>query len=95
MKKFVVPGTGYARWRESAFRRLYLSFLILYVDPDYLTALGGISRPRPRPGIRPPTGDRRRVLPILARVPEKWGRDIGQFRRVPQTAARIGNPGFQ
>jgi hypothetical protein len=58
MNDFVVPEAGNARWRESAFRRLYLSSLILYVDPDYLTALVGISRPRRRLGVRPPTGDR-------------------------------------
>jgi hypothetical protein len=56
MKGLVVPNAGYVRWRESAFRPLYLSSLILDVDPDYLTAPGGISRPRPCLGVRPPTG---------------------------------------
>lgn len=36
---YVVPGTGNARWRESPFWPLYLSYLILYVDPGYQAAL--------------------------------------------------------
>ncbi len=41
MNGYVVPKTGDARWRESPFWPLYLSYLILYVDADYQTALVG------------------------------------------------------
>ena len=41
MGGYVVPGTGNARWRESPFWPLYLSYLILYVDPEDRTALVG------------------------------------------------------
>src|SRR5579863_5334104 len=35
MRGYVVPDTGNAYWRESPLWPLYLSYLILYVDPDY------------------------------------------------------------
>ena len=92
---YVVPGTGNARWRESPFWPLYLSYLILYVDPDYQTALVGY------PGrgygwvfARQPVIDDATYGSLLGRMKDK-GYDISQFRRVPQTAAQIGNPGFQ
>ena len=91
----MVPGTGNARWRESPFWPLYLSYLILYVDPDYQTALVGYPGPRLRLGVRAQAGNRRRHLPIAARTDEDQGYDISLFRRVPQTPEQIGNPGFQ
>ena len=41
MNGYVVPDTGNARWRESPFWPVYLSYLILWVDPDYHYALVG------------------------------------------------------
>lgn len=92
---YVVPGTGNARWRESPFWPLYLSYLILYVDPDYQTALVGY------PGrgygwvfARKPVIDDVTYQSLLSRMKDQ-GYDIGQFRRVPQTADQIGTSGFQ
>ena len=95
LKGYVVPGTGNARWRESPFWPLYLSYLILYVDPDYQTALVGY------PGrgygwvfARKPVIDEATYQSLLSRMKDQ-GYNIGQFRRVPQTADQIGAPGFQ
>jgi apolipoprotein D and lipocalin family protein len=92
---YVVPGSGNARWRESPFWPLYLSYLILYVDPDYETALVGY------PGrgygwvfARKPVIDDATYESLLGRMKDQ-GYDISQFRRVPQTPEQIGNPGFQ
>lgn len=92
---YVVRGTGNARWRESPFWPLYLSYLILYVDPDYQTALVGY------PGrgygwvfAREPVVDDSTYQSLLGRLKDQ-GYDISQFRRVPQTPGQIGNPGFQ
>jgi apolipoprotein D and lipocalin family protein len=92
---YVVPGTGNARWRESPFWPLYLSYLILYVDPDYQTALVGY------PGrgygwvfARKPVIDDATYAGLLARLKDQ-SYDISQFRRVAQTREQIGNPGFQ
>jgi apolipoprotein D and lipocalin family protein len=92
---YVVPGTGNARWRESPFWPFYLSYLILYVDPDYQTALVGY------PGrgygwvfARQPVIDDSAYQSLLGRLKDQ-GYDISQFRRVPQTPEQIGKPGFQ
>jgi apolipoprotein D and lipocalin family protein len=90
-----VPGTGNARWRESPLWPLYLSYLILYVDADYQTALLGY------PGrgygwvfARKPVIDDTTYQSLLTRMKDQ-GYDIGQFRRVLQTPDQIGSPGFQ
>jgi apolipoprotein D and lipocalin family protein len=95
MNGYVVPGTGNARWRESPFWPLYLSYLILYVDPAYQTALVGY------PGrgygwvfARQPVIDNATYQSLLVRLKDD-GYDTTRFRRVPQTPAQIGNPGFQ
>lgn len=95
MGGYVVPGTGNARWRETPFWPLYLSYLILYVDPDYRTALVGY------PGrgygwilARDPVIDDSTYESLLKRLRDQ-GYDISLFRRVPQTPGQIGNPGFQ
>ena len=92
---YVVPSTGNARWRESPFWPLYLSYLILYVDPDYQTALVGY------PGrgygwvfARKPVIDDATYQSLLGRMKDE-GYDIGKFRRVPQSPEQIGSPGFQ
>ncbi|HBK09109.1 MAG TPA: lipocalin [Acetobacteraceae bacterium] len=92
---YVVPGTGNARWRESPFWPLYLSYLILYVDLDYQTALVGY----PGRGYgwvlarKPVIGDAT-YQSLLGRLKDQ-GYDISQFRRVPQTPDQIGKAGFQ
>jgi apolipoprotein D and lipocalin family protein len=95
LKGYVVPGTGNARWRESPFWPLYLSYLILYVDPDYQTALVGY------PGrgygwvlARQPVLHDATYQSLLGRFSHQ-GYDVSQFRRVPQLPAQLGNPGFQ
>ncbi len=95
MGGYVVPGTGNARWRETPFWPLYLSYLVLYVDPDYQYALVGY------PGrgygwvfARQPVIDDTTYKLLLNRLRDQ-GYDISQFRRVAQTPDQIGNPGFQ
>ncbi len=95
MGGYVVPGSGNARWRESPFWPIYLSYLVLYVDPDYRTALVGY------PGrdygwvlAREPNLDDKTYQGLLDRFAAQ-GYDITQFKRVPQTPAQIGQPGFQ
>ena len=87
--------TGNARWRESPFWPLFLSYLILYVDPDYQTTLVGYpaaatagSWRAARTSTIPPTSR------LLNRLRDQ-GYDTSLFRRVPQTPGQIGNPGFQ
>ena len=87
--------TPETRWRESPFWPLYLSYLILYVDPDYKTALVGY------PGrsygwifAREPVIDDATYRALLNRMNDQ-GYDIEQFRRVPQTPRQVGRPGFQ
>lgn len=84
---YVVPGSGNARWRESPFWPLYLSYLILYVDPDYRVALVGY------PGrgygwvlARDPMMDDATYRALLERL-KAQGYDIGKFARVPQRPA--------
>jgi apolipoprotein D and lipocalin family protein len=92
---YVVPDTGNARWRESPFWPLYFSYLILYVDPDYQTALVGY----PGRGYgwvlsRAATMDEATYRGLLDRF-GALGYDTTQFRRVPQSPDQIGQPGFQ
>jgi apolipoprotein D and lipocalin family protein len=95
MRGYVDPESGGARWRESPFWPIYLSYLILYVDPDYRTALVGY----PGRGYgwvlsRTPDMDDRTYRALLARFADQ-GYDISQFRRVPQFPEQLGKPGFQ
>ncbi len=92
---YIVPGTGNARWRETPLWPLYLSYLILYVDPDYRTALVGY------PGRsygwvlgREKLMDDATYRALLERF-RAQGYDISQFARVPQVPAQVGQPGFQ
>jgi apolipoprotein D and lipocalin family protein len=95
MNGYVVPHTGDARWRESPFWPLYLSYLILYVSPDYQYALVGY------PGrnygwvlARQPVIPEATYQSLLDRF-KVQGYDISKFRRVPQTPDQIGKLGFQ
>jgi apolipoprotein D and lipocalin family protein len=95
MKGYVVAGTGNARWRESPFWPVYLSYLILWVDPDYHYALVGY----PGRGYgwilsRSPRMDEPTYQALLARFGEQ-GYDTSLFRRVPQTPEQIGQTGYQ
>jgi apolipoprotein D and lipocalin family protein len=92
---YVVPGTGNARWQEGPFWPLYLPSLILYVDPNYQTALIGY------PGrfygwvlARTPIIRVAVYQSLLGRMKEQ-GYNIALFHRVPQTLNQIGDPGFQ
>lgn len=94
MHGYVVEGTGNAYWRESPFWPLYLSYLILYVSPDYQTALVGypgrgygwvLSRHR-----RMDNGTYAALLDRFAAL----GYDPQKFRRIPQFPEQVGQPGF-
>jgi apolipoprotein D and lipocalin family protein len=95
MNGYVVPDTGNARWRESPFWPLYLSYLILYVDPDYRYALVGY------PGreygwilSREQTMDDATYHSLLQRFADQ-GYDTSLFLKVPQDPSQIGKTGFQ
>jgi apolipoprotein D and lipocalin family protein len=95
MHGYVVPGTGNAYWRESPFWPVYLSYLILYVDPQYQTALVGY----PGRGYgwvlsRSPDMDAETYHRQLLRFAAD-GYDTSLFRRVPQHPDQIGSSGFQ
>jgi len=95
MGGYVVPDTGGAYWRESPFWPLYLSYLILYVDPDYQTALVGY--PGKEYGwvlSRKPDMDDKTYQALLARFAAD-GYDTSRFKRVPQLPDQVGKPGFQ
>jgi apolipoprotein D and lipocalin family protein len=95
MKGYVKPNTGNALWRESPFWPLYFSYPILFVDPDYSTALVGY------PGrdygwvlSRQPTMDDALYQSLLGKF-QAEGYNIAAFKRVPQFPDQIGKPGFQ
>jgi apolipoprotein D and lipocalin family protein len=95
MNGYVVPGTNNAKWRETPLWPLYLSYLILYVDPDYRYALVGY------PGrgygwvlAREPVIDDAVYESLLGRF-RAQGYDTTLFRRVPQVPGQVGKPGFQ
>jgi apolipoprotein D and lipocalin family protein len=84
MNGYVVPDTGNARWRESPLWPIYLSYLILWVDPDYRYALVGY----PGRGYgwvlsRSPTMDDATYHAMLQRFAAD-GYDTARFQRVPQ-----------
>jgi apolipoprotein D and lipocalin family protein len=84
MHGYVVPDTGNARWRESPLWPIYLSYLILWVDPDYQYALVGY----PGRGYgwvlsRSSTMDDATYRGLLARFGAE-GYDTSLFQRVPQ-----------
>ena len=95
MKDYVVPDTGNARWRETPLALVYFSYLIVYVDPDYKTALVGY------PGhelawvmSREPRMDDATYKSLLDRL-NAAGYDAGKLRKVPQFPDQLGEPGFQ
>ncbi|MBS0559298.1 MAG: lipocalin family protein [Proteobacteria bacterium] len=95
MHGYVVPDTGNAYWRETPFWPLYLSYLILYVDPEYKTALVGY----PGRGYgwvlsRSPDMDDATYDGLLKRL-AAMGYDPALFKRVPQRPEDIGKPGYQ
>jgi len=87
MRGYVVPDTGNAYWRESPLWPLYLSYLILYVDPDYRYALVGY----PGRGYgwilsRTPQVDDATYQGLLKRFADE-GYDTSKFVRIPQRPA--------
>ena len=84
MRGYVVPESGNAYWRESPFWPLYLSYLILYVDPDYRYALVGY----PGRGYgwvlsREPAMDDATYADLIGRFAAE-GYDPKAFVRIPQ-----------
>ncbi len=95
MGGYVVPDTGGAKWRETPVWPLYFSYLILYVDQDYKTALVGY--PGRQYGwvlARSPDLDDATYAGLLDRF-HALGYDTALFKRVPQHPDQIGKPGFQ
>jgi apolipoprotein D and lipocalin family protein len=95
MGGYVVAGTGNARWRESPFWPIYLSYLILWVDPDYRYALVGY----PGRGYgwvlsRVAHMDKAIYQDMLERL-RREHYDISKFFRVAQTPSQIGQDGYQ
>lgn len=95
MRGYVVAGSENARWRKSPFWPVYLSYLILWVDPDYHYALVGY----PGRGYgwilsRSPQMDDATYRALLARFAAEHY-DTSLFRRVPQMPEEIGRPGYQ
>jgi apolipoprotein D and lipocalin family protein len=91
----VVPGTNNAKWKVSFFWPISFSYLILYVDPDYQTAaIGYPNRSLGWVFSRSPAMDDAQYQGMLEHFRQQ-GYDTGQFRRVPQTPADIGKPGYQ
>ncbi len=95
MKDYVVPGTGNAYWRETPLWPVYFSYLVVYVAPDYKTALVGY------PGhelawvmSREPKMDDATYQALLARL-QSAGYDSTTLRKVPQFPEQQGQPGFQ
>jgi apolipoprotein D and lipocalin family protein len=91
----VVADTQNAKWRACWFGPICFSYLILYVDPDYRYAL--IGYPGKELGwifARDAEVDEATYRSLLARF-DAQGYDTSLFRRVPQTPAQIGLPGFQ
>lgn len=95
MNDYVVPGTGNARWRESPLWPFYFSYLIVYVDPAYKTALVGY------PGhnyawvmSRSPKMDDATYQSLLTRFTAA-GYDTSKILKVPQFPEQVGLPGFQ
>ena len=95
MNGYIVPGTNNARWRESPFWPLYFSYLIVYVDPDYQTALVGY------PGhnyawvlARSQTLNDTTYKALLNRF-SLAGYDVTKISKVPQLPEQVGQPGFQ
>jgi apolipoprotein D and lipocalin family protein len=92
---YVVPDTDNAKWRVSFIWPIYISYMILYVDPTYHDAV--IGYPDKSLGwvlSRDPSMDDATYRSLLTRFAAQ-GYDISQFRRVAQTAAEIGAPGFE
>ena len=84
MRGYAVPGTNNAYLRETPLWPIYLSYLILYVDPDYRYALVGY------PGrdygwvlSREPMMDEPTYQNLLAIFAAK-GYDPAKFVRIPQ-----------
>lgn len=95
LKDWVIPGTNNARWKARPFWPLAFDFLILDVDADYQTTL--IGYPDKQWGwifARTPEVDDATYAKLLAKL-EAQGYDSTRFRKVPQRAAQIGQPGFQ
>jgi apolipoprotein D and lipocalin family protein len=90
----VVPGSGGGLWRVRLFWPIYVSQLTLYVDPDYrYTLLGYPDKSLGWIFSREPVMDDATYHELLARF-DAMGYDTSRFRRVPQLANQLGQPGF-
>jgi apolipoprotein D and lipocalin family protein len=94
VRDWVRPGTNNGHWRVQIFWPVNLPFLVLYTDPQYRYVLfgeegrdlGWIYSRTPVIGEE----DYRMLLDRFAAL----GYDKTRFRRIAQTPAQIGQPGF-
>ena len=91
---WVRPGTNNAHWRVQVLWPVNLPFLVLYVDPDYRYALYG-EKGRDLGWIyaRSPEIPDADYQALLARF-QALGYDPSRFRKIVQTPADIGRPGY-
>ncbi|MET0378791.1 MAG: lipocalin family protein [Spongiibacteraceae bacterium] len=90
----VVPDSGNAHWRVRLFWPIYVSQLTLYVDPDYQYTLVGLdSKNYGWIFARSPDISDEKYQELLGRF-GAMGYDTTLFKRVPQRAEQIGQPGF-
>jgi apolipoprotein D and lipocalin family protein len=83
-RAYVVPGHNNALWRVTFLWPVFVSYPILYVSPDYETALIGYpDRSLGWVFSRKPIMDDATYRALLGRFVAQ-GYDITQFRRVPQ-----------
>ena len=91
---WVRPGTNNAHWRVQVLWPVNLPFLVLYVDPDYRYVLYG-EKGRDLGWIyaRSPEIPDADYQALLARF-RALGYDPSRFRKIVQTPADIGRPGY-
>lgn len=88
------PGSDGGEWRVRLFWPIYVTQLTLYVDPDYrYTILGYPGKSLGWIFAREPVIPEADYRALLGRL-DAMGYDTSRFRRVPQTPAQLGQPGF-
>lgn len=86
---YVVDGTHAAEWRVTFLWPFYVTYPILYVSPDYQTALVGYpDRSLGWVFSRQPEMSNAKLRQLLKRFAAQ-GYDVSQFRRVLQTQAQL------
>lgn len=95
LKDWVVNKKTNAEWRASPFWPVSFAYLILYVDPEYQSAI--IGYPDRSLGwifSRSPDISQEKLKELYGKLVEQ-GYDLKQFRRIPQKPVDIGADGYQ